>query len=179
MKNFTLFTCLLISTLTFGQKFIDMADALSNVNGHFVIDGNTLQSKYNTKDQIVITGNDLVLNDRSSFIFYNVILQLEGDVIVKGAVRPKMYDSYIFCKKSKTLESKNIIEIKNYNDVIAGEVDYIKNLPDGSEIWLYNSEGKRIFKGKKNEINTFSLPISRYDVKVVGHSFKDKVLFYN
>ncbi len=177
MKKITLLTFLLISTFTFGQKIVDLSDVLANVNGHVTIDGNMLQAKYNTKDQIIVVGEDMVIQDRSSFVFNNVIIQLSGNVVVKGDVRPKLIDSYIFCKNSDGLKSKNIIESNDYSDVVVGEVDYIKKLPAGSEIWLYNAEGKRIFKGKKEETHGFSVPVSRYDVKVVGHSFQEKMLF--
>ncbi len=177
MKKITLLTLLLVTTLAFGQYKIDMTEALGNINGHLAIDGNALQVKYNTKDQIIITGADLVINHRSSFIFNNVIVQLSGDIVVNGDVKASIIDSYVFCKKSGSLKSKKIIQSNNYADVVVGEVEYIKNLPDDSEIWLYNPEGKRIFKGTKEEAFSFRVPISRYDVKVVGHSFKDKVLF--
>ena len=181
MKKITTLILFFATTLVFSQVEIDMTKELSNINGHITIDGNTLQAKLGTKDQIIITGKNMVFNDRSSFVFNNVIIRLTGNIIVRGALRPTLMDSYILCKNAGSLKSKNIIETKvvERNEVEIGKVAYIKNLQGNPEIWLYSTTGQRIFKGSKSEANSFKVPVSRYDVKVVGQSFKDKVFFYN
>ena len=155
-----------------------MTSALGNINGHLTIDGNTIQSENMSRDQVVITGKNMVINDRSSFIFHNVLVQLSGKIIVKGKIKPVLFDSYILCKDAGNLSSASIIEVDDFDNVVIGKVDYIKKLPNNAEIWIYDLSGRRVFKGSKSEANKASLPISRYDVKVVGESFESKVLFY-
>ncbi len=162
-----------------GQVYINMTDKLSDVNGHLIIDGNTLQHERGTKEQIIITGEDLILNDRSSFVFNNIILQLTGKIIVKGTVKPALIDTHIFCKDSGDFKSPNVMETTNFEDIIIAEVPYIKELKGNPMIWIYNRSGKRIFKGTKKQAEGSSLPVSKYDVKVAGIGFKDNVLFIN
>ncbi len=179
MHRFTLYLFLLTTSFAFSQKYIDMTEELSNIKGHLAVDGNTLQYKNNTKDQIIITGKDLVLNDRSSFMFNNVILQLSGKIIVKGAAKPSLINSYIFCKNSGALKSPNIIEKDDLKSINIGDVAYIKSLKGNPELWVYDISGQRVFKGTKKDAENFTVPISKYDVKVVGVEFKDSVLFVN
>ena len=154
-----------------------MTEKLSNINGHMTLNGNMLQYKNSTKEQIIITGKDLVLHDRSSFVFNNVIVQLSGNIIVKGTTKPVLMNSHIFCADSGNLRSPNISEATNFQKVNIGSVSYIKNLEGNPELWIYTTSGKRIFKGSKEEAENFQVPISKYDIKVVGVGFKDNVLF--
>ena len=180
MKKNTILTLLIISSFTsFGQIRVDMTKELSDIKGHLAIDGNTLQAKYGTREQIIIIGKDMVLNERSSFLFQNVLVQLSGDIIVKGPTRPLLLDSYIFCNNSGALKSKKILTLKKFDDIYVAKVDYIKNLQGNPEIWIYTTDGKRVFKGKKSEASDVQLPIAMYDVKVVGLEFKNKLLFIN
>jgi|GEM_PF-3483478 len=182
MKKTILIPSLLLSFIlgtSYGQKYIDYTKELSNISGHLVIDGNTLQSKMNTRGQIIITGHNMVLNDRSSFMFNNVIIQLTGSIFVKGKTRPGLIDSYIFCKNSGALKSDKIIEIKKFDKVEVRRVAYIESLKGNPEISIYAADGHRVFKGRKSDTEDFHLPISTYDVKVTGIGFKDRLLFIN
>ncbi len=160
------------------QQYIDMTDKLSNIKGHIVIDGNSIQSSSNSREQIIITGKDMVIQDRSSFVFHNIIVQLTGKIIVKGKIKPVLFDSYIFCKDAGGMIADNIIEMNDFADVVVSKVDFIKKIKGNPQIWIYDSSGKRVFKGAKDETKGLTLPISRYDVKVVGQTFNSKVLFY-
>ncbi len=180
MKKITLLLlmCLPI-TVAFARIEIDMTKELSNITGNLIIDGNALQAKHGSREQIVIIGKDMVLNDRSSFLFQNVLVQLSGRIVVKGATRPLLLDAYIFCKDSGPLKSDNILTLKKFDDIYIAKVDYIKNLPGDPEICIYSSSGTRVYKGKKSETGNVQLPIAMYDVKVVGVEFKNKLLFIN
>lgn len=177
MKKITLLFLLITSFISFGQEYFDMTKELENINGHLTIDGNALKYRHNTREQIIITGKDLVLNDRSSFTFNNVILQLTGKIIVKGKVKPVLIDSYIFCADSGAMKSDRVIETDSLEDIRIADASYIQKLKGNPEISIYSPSGTRIFKGTKNEAKDYSIPISRYDVKVVGVGFKDNVLF--
>lgn len=177
MKTISLLIALAITATVSSQKYIDMSQLLSNMNGHTTIDGNALQVEHNTREQIIITGQDMVLNEKSSFLFRNIIVQLSGKIRVKGISRPYIMDSYIFCKNASGLKSKFIIETKNTDRVMLAKVDYIKSLKGNPDLWVYDMAGKRVAKGKKNDLAETSLPVSQYDVKVVGIEFKEKVLF--
>ena len=170
---------LFIGTGTYAQRYIDMTEELSNITGNLVIDGNTLQAKEKTKEQIIITGENMVLNHRSSFLFQNVLVQLSGKIIVKGDVRPLLLDSYIFCKDAGPLVSKKVLNLERFDDIYVGKVDYIAKLNGNPVIHIYSAAGKRVFKGTKSETTDFKLPIAMYDVKVVGVAFKSKMLFIN
>ena len=176
MKNFTLIIGLLVSTLN-AQIYIDMTKELSSVSGHLTIDGTQIQVDQKNNEQVIITGKDLVLNDRSSFLFRNVILKLSGEIIVNGSVRPKLMDSYIFCEKSKALKSPNIIVGNTRQNVQVSNVGYIQKIKGDPVLWIYDLAGKRVFKGKKSESIKKVLPMSRYDVKILGVGFESKVLF--
>ena len=177
MRKITFYLVILISSFTYGQEYIDMTPQLANISKHLTIDGNTLQFKNNTKEQIIIRGKDLILHDRSSFIFSNVIVLLSGKIITKGTVKPLLINSHIFCKDSGNLKSPSIIETDNIDNVNIGNVSYIKSLKGNPVLWVYTTSGKRIFKGTKKEAQNFEVPVSKYDVKVVGVEFKDNVLF--
>jgi len=179
IRKTTFILFLLITNYALAQRYIDMSEALANVRGNLIIDGNTLQHRYHTSDQIIITGKNMVLNNRSSFLFNNVIVQLSGEIIVRGKTRPKLMNSHIICKRSKSLKSKNIHEIKNQEHSYIGSVEYIKNLKGNPELWVYDVSGKRVFKGTKKDARSYQLPISTYDVKVVGVAFKSNILFIN
>lgn len=180
MKKITLLLLLTITfTVSYGQIVIDMTEKLSNINGHLVIDGNTLQAEHGTREQIIITGKDMVLNPRSSFLFQNILVQLSGNIIVKGPTRPLLLDAYIFCQDSGALVSNSIMTLEKFDDIYVAKVDYIKNLQGDPEIWIYSTDGSRVYKGLKSEAANLQLPIAMYDVKVVGVEFKNKLLFVN
>ncbi len=161
-----------------GQQYIDMTEQLSNIRGHLTIDGNTIQSTNNNREQVIITGKDMVIHDRSSFVFHNVIVQLTGDIVILGKIKPVLFDSYVFCNDAGGLQANSIIETDDFADVMVSRVNYIKKIQGNPQIWIYDTAGKRVFKGSKSETSNVTLPISRYDVKVVGQSFESKVLFH-
>ena len=179
MKQIALIFFFLCSTLSHSQRYINMTSEFSDIKGHLTIDGNALQVEFGTNEQIIITAHDLVMNDRSSFLFHNIIVQLSGAIILKGKrVKPVLMDSYIFCSNAGSLKSNFIIETDSYAKVNLSKVEYIKSLKGNPEILVYNSSGKRLFRGKKSETDTMRLPISRYDIKVVGLEFKNQILIY-
>ena len=91
---------------------------------------------------------------------------------------PKIIDSYILCKYADGITSKNIIKKSNFNKANLEKTTYIKNIKGDPQISIYDSSGKSIYKGYKSGIHQIFVPISRYDIKVKGISFDEKVLFY-
>jgi len=120
MKFLVVNLFLLMSTLLFSQKYIDMTEKLSNIDGNLAIDGNVLKLKLKTREEIIITGRNLHLKNNCGFVFNNLILELSGSIIIdEGAtVYPKIIDSYIFCKSSENLQSNRIIEGTRFNDIV-------------------------------------------------------------
>lgn len=169
----------LLGSSSYSQEYIDYTDQFANINGHLSIVGNTLQKEMNTREQIIITGHNMVLKDRSSFLFNNVIVQLTGSILVKGKTKPALMNSYIFCKNSEALKSDRIIEIKKFDKVEVSRVPYIESLRGNPVISIYATNGNRVFKGRKSDTKDFQLPISNYDVKVNGIGFKNSLLFIN
>lgn len=160
-----------------------MTKELSNIDGNLAIDGNMLKLKYSTREEIIITGKNLHLKNKSGFVFNNIILQLSGNIIIddEATVYPKIIDSYIFCKSSDNIESKRIIQDSKFKDIVElSKVKYLKKIKGNPKIYIFNSAGKCEFKGYKNEIEGNYLTVARYDVKVDGKqkSFKSKILFY-
>ncbi|WP_010179419.1 hypothetical protein [Aquimarina agarilytica] len=157
-----------------------MTNQLSYIKGNLIIDGNTLKREYNTREEIIITGKNMRISNKSGFVFNNVIILLSGSIEVEedSKIYPKILDSYIFCKYAEGIESKNIIKRSNFNNVSLEKVDYLKKIQGDPQIWIYDSSGKSVYKGYKSNMTNISLPISRYDVKVKGRSFDEKILFY-
>ncbi|WP_010522461.1 hypothetical protein [Aquimarina agarivorans] len=169
-----------LSSFVFAQKYIDMTAQLSNIEGNLVIDGNILKKEYDTREEIIITGKNMIVQDKSGFVFNNVIIQLSGGLIVEAEshVYPKILDSYIFCKYAEGITSKNIIQRSNLKHVNLQKVKYLKKITGNPEIWIFDRSGKSVYKGLKNEINDLIVPIARYDVKIKGRTFDEAVLFY-
>lgn len=179
MKHLLLFYLLFYHLYSYSQYYIDMTYELSNVKENLIIDGNTLKSEHRTREEIIITGKNLVLNDNSGIILNNVILLLNGSVQIKDGARvfPKLIDSYIICKNSDQWESKFIVTKSNFESVELRKVKHIKKIKGNPNITILDASGKIVYKGPKDELNNKKLPIARYDLKVEGRSYESKLLF--
>jgi len=176
MKKITLITGLLLSIIANGQYYIDMTEELGDMTGNTQIDGNALKLKHGTTEQIIITANDMVLNDRSSFMLRDVIVQLSGKIVVKGDCRYIINGSKVLTKNPGKLKSENILKPKNFEKQILGNIEYFKNLEGNPQISVYAMSGQRVAKGTKEQLRSKELPISFYDLKVEGVEFKNKLL---
>ena len=170
----------LSSIFCFSQTYVDMTKELSNIDSNLLIDGNILRRAHNTSGELIVTGKNMTFSDNSGIILNNVIIQLTGDIILEdGAkIHPKFINSYIFCRSSDQWSSKNIIIKSNYNDVDLSKVKHVKKIKGNPEIYIYNSSGKKVYSGFKNESKGTKLSIGRYDIRVVGQAFQSELLFY-
>jgi len=164
----------------FSQKYVDMSKQLSHIDGHIVIDGNKYRRELNTREEIIITGKDMVINGKSSIILNEVIVQLSGEIMIDDEVTvyPKFLDSYIFCKASDNWESKNIIVKSHIKDIEISKVKYIKKIKGNPKISIYDCAGKNVFKGSKEDTKGKMLSVGRYDLRIQGQAFQSKLPFY-
>lgn len=180
MKKIIFYAITLTTLPIFSQKYIDMTQQLANIKGNFIVDGNILKKEYNTREEIIITGKNMKIRNKSGFVFNNIIVQLTGSIIVEedSKIYPKLLDSYIFCKHAEGISSKSIIKKTNLRSVSLDKVEYLKKINGNPEILIYDRSGKSVYKGLKSNISNVYLPIARYDVKIKGKSFDEDILFY-
>ncbi len=181
MKQLIILFSICFSSVCISQKYINMSKELSNIKGNLIIDGNSLKLKHDTREEIIIIGEDLRLNDKSGIVLNNVIVELSGRILVEddAKVYPKIIDSYIFCKSSDNLSSSKIIVKSKFNRYVElSRTKFIKRIKGNPKLYIYDSKGKCKFKGLKSETVGEFLNISRYDIKIDGKnkSFKNKVL---
>ncbi len=174
---FRIILCL-ISITSFGQLKINMSKELTNISKPLIINGSSIQAERGTRDEIIITGKNMNIKNKSGFFFNNVLIFLNGSINFEGQIKPKLIDSYILCKDAGLLNSKNIIEVKSFDAFNLGKTKYIKKLANNPQLQIYDGNGTRVYNGNKEGTKDIFLPISRYDIKVIGVTFDEKVLLY-